>query len=238
MAYSNPLLKLWKSVAYYFHLIVSLVNLPSLIYDYLFSRVLTRQTYQFMLRNNIKPEMEKVKSILDIGVGTGFALKSIIEELGDAKVVGIDINESYLKKAAELFKNQRNVEIRYQNVYELENSPERFDLILFSSSLMIMPDRVKALEIAKKLLNKNGKIICLLTLYSAKKRRFALMEKVKPYLKYYTTVDFGQLIYEADFMSLLKETNLAVTKKDRVYHKLNPLFYIFRFFCVESRIEG
>lgn len=45
-------------------------------------------------------------------------------------------------------------------------------------------------------LNKGGKIYFLLTLYSEKNSFNRFMEKVKPYLKYATTVDFGQVTYK------------------------------------------
>jgi len=46
----------------------------------------------------------------------------------------------------------------------MDKSEEMFDVIIFSSSFMIMPDRVKALEIAKKRLTPKGSIFFLLTL--------------------------------------------------------------------------
>jgi len=55
---------------------------------------------------------------------------------------------------------------------------------------MLMPFKEKALEVAKGLLNPNGRIIFMLTLYE-KKKRFTIIEKIKPFIKYYTTIDFG-----------------------------------------------
>ena len=51
------------------------------------------------------------------------------------------------------------------NFYLMDKSQEKYDIILFSSSFMLLPDREKALEIAKSLLNKDGRIYFLLTLY-------------------------------------------------------------------------
>lgn len=92
------------------------------------------------------------------------------------------------------------------NFYELEkNHPnEKFDTIIFGSSFMLMPDQVKAIEIAKRTisfylgsLSSGGKIYFLLTLYEGKSAINSLMEIVKPYLKYLTTVDFGKVTYKA-----------------------------------------
>ena len=59
-----------------------------------------------------------------------------------------------------------------------------------------MPDQAKAMEIAKKQLNRDGKIYFLLTLYDSKNMFNSFMEKIKPYLKYLTTVDFGKVTYK------------------------------------------
>ena len=61
---------------------------------------------------------------------------------------------------------------------------------------MLMPDQAKAMEIAKKQLNRDGKIYFLLTLYDSKNMFNSFMEKIKPYLKYLTTVDFGKVTYK------------------------------------------
>lgn len=56
---------------------------------------------------------------------------------------------------------------------------------------MIMPDRIKALDIAKARLNQGGSIFFLLTLETDKNTKAVIIEKIKPYLKYLTTVEFG-----------------------------------------------
>lgn len=72
---------------------------------------------------------------------------------------------------------------------------------------MLMPEREKALQIAKKLVKPNGKIIFLLTLH---RKKNPLFEKVKPLIKYITTIDFGNITYENDFFELLKGEGLSV----------------------------
>jgi ubiquinone/menaquinone biosynthesis C-methylase UbiE len=176
-------------------------------------------------------------SMLDIGVGTGYALNSIAASMPKVNIVGIDIDKNYILKAQQTFQANPMIEIREQNFYDLETSNEKYDFIVFSSSFMLMPDRERALATAKKLLNKNGSVIFLMTLYESK-ARFKILEKIKPLLKYYTTVDFGQLVYETQFMDIMKNNGLKVTKKQRVFQSMNPLFYIFRFFCVECQLAA
>jgi len=124
------------------------VNLPSLAYDLVFTYPLTRYTY-LNLWENIKPEIANIKTVLDVGTGNGHALESIIDHIpSSVKILGIDIHKDYVLSATKRLKNRNNVEIKEKNFYSFENSKERFDLIIFSSSFMLMPFREKAIEVA------------------------------------------------------------------------------------------
>jgi ubiquinone/menaquinone biosynthesis C-methylase UbiE len=238
MTFSTALKSLWQTyVVFYIRALFSLLNFPALIYDYLFSRVLTRRSYLFMFQNNIKDKLDKISSVLDVGVGTGLPLHAIANQMTKTKIVGIDIDSNYISKAKTLFASTPHVEIREQNFYELASSNDKYDLIVFSSSFMLMPDRKRALDTAKQLLNKNGRIIFLLTLYE-NKPRYKIIEKIKPCLKYYTTVDFGTLVYETELTQVVQENGLEIVNKQRVHQRFNPLLTIFRFFCVECSVKS
>ena len=89
---------------------------------------------------------------MDIGTATGHPLYSVIDKFGDAEVLGIDIDRSYVPACQKLFKDHKNVTIKELNFYDVETEyPDKnFDMIIFGSSFMLMPDQVKALEIAKR----------------------------------------------------------------------------------------
>ena len=100
-------------------------------------------------RNDNRPD---VKQVLDVGTATGQPLFTIADKFSNAEVVGIDYNPYYLPTCRELFRNHPNVEIKQLDYYQLEEAyPEKnFDVIIFGSSFMILPDQTKALEIAKR----------------------------------------------------------------------------------------
>ena len=89
--------------------------------------------------------------MLDIGTATGGPLSTIVGDLKQARILGIDYNQHYVPACKKLFEQDTNVEIRQMDYYNLEKEePETlFDLIIFGSSFMILPDQTKALEIAK-----------------------------------------------------------------------------------------
>jgi ubiquinone/menaquinone biosynthesis C-methylase UbiE len=93
----------------------------------------------------------QARSVLDIGTATGQPLKSIIGSFSDARVVGIDIDNSYVPAAQKLFKNHSNVSIKLLNFYDMDKElpGQLFDTIIFGSSFMLMPDQSLAIDICK-----------------------------------------------------------------------------------------
>ena len=69
---------------------------------------------------------------------------------------------------------------------------EKFDIVFFGFSFMLMPDREEALRISKRLLKPDGKIYMFLTLYHKRSR---IMEWIKPKLKYIFSIEFGDVVY-------------------------------------------
>ena len=191
-----------------------LTFIPVLIYDMLISRVLTIYSHLFLVDElkNTNPKLKETGSVLDIGIGTGMPLFKIHKEFGqNCKILGVDIDNNYVIAANNLFKNCKNVEIRYQNFYDIRSEKEgKFDYVMFTFSFMLMPDKQKALDLAKSLLKENGKIIFLLTLNN---KRIKLVEKIKPIIKYLTSIDFGQVVYENEFKDLIKENKDIIVNK-------------------------
>ena len=209
----------------------------SFIYDLIFSKPVTGFTY-LKLINRLKSihKLETIESILDVGVGTGTALNYVISEIPkNVKIDGVDIDEHYVLTCQKLFENKSNVTIILKDFYDLEeNYSKKYDLILFTSSFMLLPDKDKALQVAKKLLKKNGKIYFILTLVETRK---SLIEIFKPLLKYVLTVDFGEALTETQFIDILSKNNLKITLKKRIIRSFFPCFKVFSYFLIEGEFN-
>jgi len=71
---------------------------------------------------------------------------------------------------------------------------------------MLMPDPLRALILSKKLMqDKNSTVSFLMTIY---KKPNPILETIKPIIKYVTSVNFGKVIYERDFLELLSIADL------------------------------
>jgi len=47
----------------------------------------------------------------------------------------------------------------------LEGSEEKYDMVVFSSSFMVLPYKQKAVEIAKSLLSPKGRVVFMMTIH-------------------------------------------------------------------------
>ena len=113
---------------------------------------------------------------------------------------------------------------------------KKFDLILFGSSFMLLLDRSEAIRIAKSLLNPNGLIVFLLTLYDDNTEH-KWMEIIKPKLKYITTADFGKVVYKQQFNDEMNKGGLEIVQMKRVCQKFNPVLKVFDFYSIECKVK-
>lgn len=154
-------------------------------------------------------------TILDVGIGNGKMLKRFhhLIKSKHLKITGVDINRIYLNNCSRLIHNynlENHLKLYHEPIESFEPSRhEDFDFILFSMSFMLFENQVSILDKAKACLKPQGKIIFFQTMF---KKRSRLMEFIKPKLKFITTVDFGKVTYEGEFLELLGNQNLAVTQ--------------------------
>jgi ubiquinone/menaquinone biosynthesis C-methylase UbiE len=165
---------------------------------------------------------------LDVGCGTGKPLKAIVDALKrqHSTIVGVDMHPEYTQKAIRLFEMDERVEIYNMDFYKIEDYLRlHFRFIFFSFSFMLMPDTLKALEIAKRMLEKHedSRIAFVLTL---NKNKNSFLSWLKPAIKRFTSIDFGQVVYEDVLNDILDQAGLEVTKKMRVEGRFNPFLML------------
>lgn len=139
-----------------------------------------------------------------------------------------------MKSAKSLFSKEANVEVKFQDflTYLEDGNTERFDIVFFGFSFMLMPNKGKALEVAKRILKPGGKIYAFLTLYEKKNK---LLEWIKPKLGQITSIQFGPVMYRKQVNiyhfytppDTLNSENCENIKIGSFYH-FYPFNYIFR----------
>lgn len=214
-----------------------LLYLVSYAYDIMVTYPLTRAVYfHFAEEFNRKFPGKKV-SMVDVGTGTGTPLKGIMNKVTFSRVLAIDIDKAYLTVAKNNLAKHSNVEVKFQDFMTLDTDAqgEKFDIIFFGFSFMLMPDRVKALAIARNLLKPGGKIYMFLTLYE-KKSKF--IEWIKPKMKYLFSIEFGPVVYTNELQKNFADAGFEVASKEKLGGKLSWLLKLFQIYAYEVRSVG
>ena len=76
-----------------------------------YDKIVTQTTFakDKYWKKEILKKIPQCKSILDLACGTGILTEKISENMPDAKIVGVDITESYLDIAKKRFASKENV---------------------------------------------------------------------------------------------------------------------------------
>jgi tRNA A58 N-methylase Trm61 len=160
--------------------------------------------------------IEPNSTILDVGIGEGAALMHNSTLLTTKRLQwhGVDIDADYVNCCHNnITKNNlsKSVTVSCESIYDHQG---KYDHIYFSGSFMLLPDPIKALQHVTSLLkSSNGKIFFTQTMET---NRSLLLEFIKPLLKYFLTIDFGNVTYENEFLELLKKCNMNIIEHKNV----------------------
>jgi SAM-dependent methyltransferase len=165
------------------------------LYDLLIVPFMTASWYGAVL-----DRLPRGARLLDVGIGTGGALLEHADRLRvqDLHVVGVDIDADYVARCrSEAARHgvADRVDARLESIYDHRGGP--YDAAYFSASFMLLPDPPAAVRHVATLLAPGGRIFFTQTF---EHERSPLMEAVKPLLKRVTTIDFGRVTYEDEFV--------------------------------------
>lgn len=180
----------------------------SAIYDFTFAR-LTARWYRDVLQR-----VPVDSRILDVGVGTASALVMNAALLRERRihVTGIDIDLDYVRKARQRVKQKglgEHIDIRLESIYDhtTDSGTTGYDAIYFSASFMLLERPTEALHHVRTLLKPGGHILFTQTF---SERRSRLVEFAKPLLGKFTTMEFGRVTYEDEFLRTLRESDFVL----------------------------
>ncbi len=148
--------------------------------------------------------------LLDVGIGTAGALigNADLVRAKNITVVGVDIDADYINRAEQYIEEHElddRVKVLHQSIYDHHDGP--YDAIYFAASFMLMPDPAAILQHCYGILAPGGRIYFTQTFQESKSK---MAEAVKPMLKKVTTIDFGSVTYEEDFVSLVAGAGLQI----------------------------
>lgn len=150
--------------------------------------------------------------LLDVGIGTAGALlenRDLVREK-NLRITGVDIDRDYVGRARKrVFKTDmvEHVDVLLESIYDHSGGP--YDAVYFAASFMLMPDPARALRHVSTLLAPESRVYFTQT-FEEKPSKW--VEKTKPLLKKVTTIDFGTVTYEQQFLDVLDQANVEVVE--------------------------
>ena len=150
--------------------------------------------------------------MLDVGIGTAGALLDNRDLVRKKRlsITGVDIDRDYVGRARKrVFKTDmvEHVDVLLESVYDHAGGP--YDAVYFAASFMLMPDPARALRHVSTLLAPESRVYFTQT-FEEKPSKW--VEKTKPSLKKGTTIDFGTVTYEQQFLDVLDQANVEVVE--------------------------
>lgn len=150
--------------------------------------------------------------VLEIGVGTG---KNLPYYPKDVEVIGIDFSRNMLKKAEERRRKLRleNVKLLYMDAQDLEFEDNTFDTIVSTFVFCTVPDPIKGLKEAYRVLKPGGRAIFLEHMKSESKLLNVPLYLMEPFIRTLLGT------------SLLRETQRNIERAGFKIEKVENLFY-------------
>ncbi len=208
-------------------------------YNLLVSRY-TKNLYENFFKN-----CKKNATILDIGIGNGYAIvqnEKLIKSK-NIKICGIDIDDYSVKKCQEnidKYNLNNHIKVINKDFFKLTHydyqkfiNNEYFDIVFFSNSYSVIPNIGDFIIHSKKYIHKNGSIVTSTTLYNNYNKTMDILKRNIKYLLF--NIDFGRIITHEIIEEEIKAMNLNLISKKLVHkHKL-PLWGDIKVFCLVLR---
>ena len=152
--------------------------------------------------------------MLDVGIGTGTALlaHAALVRQKNLRVTGVDVDRAYVERCLDSVKEaalEDRVAVHLESIYDHHGGP--YDAAYFSSSFMLLPDPTAALVHTESLLSPGG---CFYFTQTFEHSRSRILEVVKPLLRLVTTIDFGRVTYEGEFVASLAAADVEVEERE------------------------
>ncbi|MEQ8537296.1 MAG: class I SAM-dependent methyltransferase [Coleofasciculus sp. D1-CHI-01] len=155
--------------------------------------------YQSMAMSQLK--IAEGCGFLDVGCGTGWAVRQAAKQLQVGKACGIDISAKMIENAVAETSEAHNIEFQIGDAEAIPYPDESFSSIICTFSIHHYQNPVSALSEMKRVLKPDGSIVIL---DSARDVSFAIWLQdrgrryfEKSHVKYYTTKEMTDLIAKA-----------------------------------------
>jgi ubiquinone/menaquinone biosynthesis C-methylase UbiE len=162
--------------------------------------------YQTLAISNLN--LAQQESFLDVGCGTGWAVREASKQLKSGKACGIDVSPKMIAKAVAQTPSSGNIEFRIASSEAIPYPDESFSAVLCTCSFHHYKNPIRALKEIRRVMKRDGKLalldsardVSLAIWLQDRWRRFF----ERSHVRYYTTSEMKSLLENAEF-NLTKE---------------------------------
>lgn len=160
-------------------------------------------------------QLKEGQSFLDIGCGTGFAVRYAADtRMDNGNFCGIDLSEKMIERSVQNSTDFRNVHFYRANVEAMPFENDVFDSAICTNSFHHYPDPIKALEEIRRVLKPEGRIYILDATpdYPMTRLMENIIKRREPsHVKLYSTKEFREL-FEKSKLKYVRTTSVWPVK--------------------------
>jgi SAM-dependent methyltransferase len=140
--------------------------------------------------------------VLDVGCGSGWAVRLFAEKAISGRVVGIDISDKMIRLAAENCASFSNVEFHIANAEKLPFRDSEFTHVFSMESLYYYADMHAALKEIKRVLEPGGVFVTVVDLYEENRPSRQWIDQLKVPVQYLSINQYRSLFESAGFVNV------------------------------------
>jgi ubiquinone/menaquinone biosynthesis C-methylase UbiE len=178
------------------------------------------KTYKKVL-TNIDDELDKNKSVLEIGTGTGIISFSICTKV--STIVATDISNDMINIASQKQKksNVTNIDFQVQDSYNLTFPDKSFDIVIASNILHLLYNPDKPINEVKRVLKDNG-IFIAPTFCVGENMKSKIISTIAGFVSGFKIINKWSI---TDYNNMLIKSGFKIYKTERIDGRF-PLSYI------------
>jgi SAM-dependent methyltransferase len=149
--------------------------------------------------------------VLDVGCGSGWASRLMVEKATRGRVVGIDISDEMIRVAAQSSKGIPQLEFRVAGAESLPFGDDEFSDVFSMESLYYYADISAALREIHRVLESGGQLLTVIDLYQENEPSHQWIETLRVPVHLLSIPEYHALLQDAGFVDVCDERLLDPT---------------------------
>ena len=197
-----------------------------------------KQNYEWSVRKDsckslltyLKKKNQFLK-ILEIGCGNGW-LSHKLAEIPRTEVIGLDINLTELKQAANIFTNS-NLQFVYGDIREKILQNRQFDVIIFAGSIQYFSSPIEIINLVLESLTARGEIHIIDSIFYNEKEVEAAKQNCREYYKNMGFPDMSNYYFHHLLNDMYHFNCMVKHQRTSFFKKLFSKRNVFPWLCIQ-----